>query len=85
MFVVCCVQVVYFTALFPYAVMIIFFGRAVTLPGFYHGLYYLFFPKVCIRLLVHTSISVRLHSSSFEFDVRSALFIRHGLSLNDLI
>lgn len=27
--------------------MIIFFVRAVTLNGFQHGLYYLFFPKVC--------------------------------------
>lgn len=42
-----CAQVVYFTALFPYAVMIIFFVRAVTLNGFQHGLYYLYFPKVC--------------------------------------
>ena len=39
-------QVVYFTALFPYLILIIFFGRAVTLPGAGVGLKHLFTPKV---------------------------------------
>ena len=37
---------VYFTALFPYLILIIFFGRAVTLPGAGVGLKHLFTPKV---------------------------------------
>ena len=41
-------QVVYFTALFPYVVMAIFLVRALFLSGFYHGLLYLFWPKVSI-------------------------------------
>ncbi|KAF0303872.1 Sodium-dependent neutral amino acid transporter B(0)AT3 [Amphibalanus amphitrite] len=39
-------KVVYFTALFPYLILIIFFGRAVTLPGAGVGLKHLFTPKM---------------------------------------
>lgn len=39
-------KVVYFTAIFPYFVMIIFFARAMTLDGIGVGLEYLFTPKV---------------------------------------
>ena len=39
-------QVVYFTALFPYMILIIFFGRAVTLKGAGVGLAYMFTPDV---------------------------------------
>lgn len=39
-------QVVYFTALFPYCILIIFFGRAVTLKGAGEGLKHMFTPDV---------------------------------------
>ena len=39
--------VVYFTALFPYLVMTIFFIRGLTLPGSGSGLLHMFYPKVC--------------------------------------
>ena len=39
-------QVVYFTATFPYIVLIIFFFRGVTLDGFHHGLHHFFVPDV---------------------------------------
>ena len=38
--------VVYFTALFPYIVLTIFFLRGVTLPGAFAGLAHMFQPKV---------------------------------------
>lgn len=38
-------QVVYFTATFPYLVLIALLIRGVTLPGASRGLYYLFVPK----------------------------------------
>jgi len=38
-------KVVYFTATFPYAVLIALLVRGVTLPGAYDGLYYLFVPE----------------------------------------
>ena len=40
-------QAVYFTSTFPYIVLFIFFGRAVTLPGASLGLEHMFTPKVC--------------------------------------
>jgi solute carrier family 6 amino acid/orphan transporter-like 15/16/17/18/20 len=39
-------KVVYFTALFPYVVMTIFFIRGITLPGASAGLAHMFYPKV---------------------------------------
>ena len=39
-------KVVYFTALFPYVVLTIFFVRGLTLPGASAGLAHMFFPKV---------------------------------------
>ncbi len=46
--------VVYFTALFPYLVLTIFFIRGVTLKGAGAGLAHMFFPKVSPRLFVRT-------------------------------
>ncbi len=42
--------VVYFTALFPYFVMTIFFIRGLTLPGSGAGLMHMFSPKVSISI-----------------------------------
>ena len=39
-------KVVYFTAIFPYVVLTIFFLRGVTLPGAFAGLHHMFQPKV---------------------------------------
>lgn len=44
--VLCCPQVIYFTALFPYLVLTIFLVRGLTLPGATEGLTYLFTPNV---------------------------------------
>ena len=38
--------VIYVTAIYPYVVLVIFFFRAVTLPGMEDGVIYLFTPKV---------------------------------------
>ena len=45
-------QAVYFTATFPYVVMVIIFFRAVTLEGAGVGLKFLFIPEVC-ELVIH--------------------------------
>lgn len=42
----CCIQVVYFTALLPYCVLIIYLVRGLTLHGATNGLVYMFTPKV---------------------------------------
>ena len=39
-------QVMYFTAIFPYIVLIIFFGRAITLKGADEGLLHMITPRV---------------------------------------
>lgn len=41
-----CLQVVYFTALLPYCVLIIYLVRGLTLHGATNGLAYMFTPKV---------------------------------------
>lgn len=46
-------QVVYFTALFPYCILIIFFGRAVTLKGAGEGLKHMFTPDVSHAGQIH--------------------------------
>lgn len=43
-----CPQVVYFTALLPYCVLIIYLVRGLTLHGATNGLAYMFTPKVRI-------------------------------------
>lgn len=42
---ICVIQVVYFTALFPYAILLVLLVRSVTLPGAANGLRFLFIPK----------------------------------------
>jgi len=39
-------QAVYFTATFPYVVLIIFFGRGISLPGSADGIKHMFTPQV---------------------------------------
>ena len=41
-------KIVYFTALFPYVVLTIFFFRGVTLKGASEGLIHMFSPKVSV-------------------------------------
>ena len=41
-----CLQVVYFTSLFPYLVLTIFFIRGISLPGAAAGLNHMFTPKM---------------------------------------
>jgi len=45
-------QTVYFTALFPYLVLTIFFFRGITLKGSGAGLLHMYTPKVCKLLFI---------------------------------
>lgn len=50
-------QVVYFTSMFPYLVLTIFFIRGLTLKGASEGLAHMFRPKVCcLPTFPHTSL-----------------------------
>ena len=49
-------NVVYFTALFPYIVMTIFFIRGITLKGAGAGLAHMFYPKVLIWLILFCAL-----------------------------
>ena len=48
-------KVVYFTALFPYIVLTIFFLRGVTLPGAFAGLNHMFQPKVKVDTKIRST------------------------------
>lgn len=48
----CCFQAVYFTATFPYLVLIIFFGRGISLPGSGDGIKHMFTPQVFTTTIV---------------------------------
>ena len=52
-------KIVYFTALFPYVVLTIFFFRGVTLKGASAGLIHMFSPKVSEMVSVETSLLLR--------------------------
>ena len=49
-------KIVYFTALFPYVVLTIFFFRGVTLKGASAGLIHMFSPKVSEMVSVENSL-----------------------------
>ncbi len=49
-------KVVYFTALFPYVILSIFFVRGITLKGAGAGLAHMFYPDVRFMMLVTSSL-----------------------------
>jgi SNF family Na+-dependent transporter len=55
--------VVYFTALFPYAVLLILLVRGLTLPGASNGIHYLFVPD--LSKLLHVDVWVAAVSQVF--------------------
>ncbi|XP_052229693.1 sodium-dependent neutral amino acid transporter B(0)AT3-like [Dreissena polymorpha] len=67
-------KVVYVTATFPYLVLVIFFFRAITLPGFDKGLEYLFVPEWS-----------RLWDPVVWLDAASQIFYSFGLAFGCLI
>ncbi|KAL3860692.1 hypothetical protein ACJMK2_010783 [Sinanodonta woodiana] len=67
-------KVVYITATFPYVVLIIFFGRGITLKGAADGLVHLFYPKI-----------ERLLDPLVWLDAASQIFFSFGLAFGGLI
>ncbi|XP_060553326.1 sodium-dependent neutral amino acid transporter B(0)AT3-like [Ruditapes philippinarum] len=67
-------KVVYVTATFPYFVLVIFFFRGVTLPGFEKGLEYLFIPEWS-----------RLADPAVWLDAATQIFYSFGLAFGCLI
>ncbi|CAL4163651.1 unnamed protein product, partial [Meganyctiphanes norvegica] len=67
-------KVVYFTALFPYMILIIFFGRAVTLKGAGAGLKHMFTPKM-----------EKLLDPTVWMDAACQVFYSLGLAFGSLI
>uniref|UniRef100_T1J4W5 Transporter n=1 Tax=Strigamia maritima TaxID=126957 RepID=T1J4W5_STRMM len=67
-------KVVYFTATFPYVVLIIFFGRAITLKGSDIGIIHMFTPKM-----------ERLFDAAVWLDAATQVFYSLGLAFGSLI
>uniref|UniRef100_A0A4D5R9I8 Transporter n=1 Tax=Scolopendra viridis TaxID=118503 RepID=A0A4D5R9I8_SCOVI len=67
-------KVVYFTATFPYIVLIIFFGRAITLKGSDSGVIHMFTPKM-----------ERLADPTVWLDAATQVFYSLGLAFGSLI
>ncbi|XP_047500114.1 sodium- and chloride-dependent transporter XTRP3A-like isoform X2 [Penaeus chinensis] len=67
-------KVVYFTALFPYCILIIFFGRAVTLKGAGEGLKHMFTPDMS-----------KLLNPTVWMDAACQVFYSLGLAFGSLI
>ena len=67
-------RVVYFTSLFPYVVLTIFFIRGITLKGAGAGLAHMFYPKVTIflmpiRVIVRPELVYKMYIKSTCFNV----------------
>ncbi|XP_013413993.1 sodium- and chloride-dependent GABA transporter ine [Lingula anatina] len=57
-------KVVYFTATFPYVVLIVLFGRGITLPGSYKGISFFIYPKW--ELLLDPAVWVNAAAQNFN-------------------
>ena len=60
--------VIYVTAIYPYVVLVIFFFRAVTLPGMEDGVIYLFTPKVFKRKEIPFTSWLYILESLFQWE-----------------
>ncbi|TRY67705.1 hypothetical protein TCAL_11438 [Tigriopus californicus] len=67
-------KVVYFTALFPYIVLTIFFIRGITLKGSFAGLAHMFYPKID-----------KLYSPSVWLEAANQVFYSYGLAFGSII
>ncbi|KAJ2941338.1 hypothetical protein O0L34_g3538 [Tuta absoluta] len=67
-------KVVYFTSLFPYVVLTIFFVRGVTLPGSYDGIIHMYKPKL-----------EKLLDPTVWLDAATQVFYSFGLAFGSLI
>ncbi|KAM3955956.1 sodium-dependent neutral amino acid transporter B(0)AT3 [Aphomia sociella] len=67
-------KVVYFTSLFPYAVLTIFFIRGITLPGSYDGILHMYRPKM-----------EKLLQPTVWLDAATQVFYSFGLAFGSLI
>ena len=82
-------KVVYFTAMFPYLVLTIFFFRGITLRGATAGLAHMFTPKVCLsRLTQRLSLSSQMEmllKPTVWLDAANQVFYSFGLAFGSII